>query len=387
MYAAPTEVRRRHHRAQRRLDRTLGIGEEVGDASERFVRLGVEHMQDRSDQQRMAGLLPMVPPFQRALRVDQNIGDVLDVTHLPFAAAHFKQRVVRGALRIRRIEQQHGSETGPPAGSQSPVLAFDVVDDRRSRPGQEGWNDQADALAASGRRETQHMLGTVVAEVAVAPAAEEHAVRAEEAGMAHFTRLCPARGPVGRAPFDLPRPPDRHGDGHDDRGDAAGRRDIGALDENITCVGVVGEPPPEEGRRLVDGPAEDIKPGVAELRLEAELPCGPFRRSPDEGKNDGADEEHLSPEDLGRVHGDEGSAKVWGRTASAELGRASYRMLWRTNRTVVKVGSRPHNCRSLQSQRGRVMPRRRHWRFVSALALMAKGMNRVADQFAARRLG
>src|SRR5579863_4222810 len=174
--------------------------------------------------------------------------------------------------------------------------------------------------------------------------------------MAHFTRLCPARGPVGRAPFDLPRPPDRHGDGHDDRGDAAGRRDIGALDENITCVGVVGEPPPEEGRRLVDGPAEDVKPGVAELRLEVELPCGPFRRRPDEGKHDGADAEHLSPEDLGRVHGDEGSVEVWGRTASAELGRARYRMLWRTNRTVVKVSSRLHNCRSLQSQWGRVMP-------------------------------
>ena len=128
-------------------------------------------------------------------------------------------------------------------------------------------------------------------------------------------------------PLGLPRPPDRHGDGHDDRGDAAGRRDIGALDEDLARIGVVGEPPPEEGRRLVDGPAEDIKPGVAELRLEAELPCGPFRRRPDEGEHDGADEEHLAPEDLGRVHGDEGSAKVWGRTASLKFGPACYRML------------------------------------------------------------
>ena len=88
------EVRRGHHRAQRRLDRTARIGEEVGDAGERLVGLGIEHVQDRADQQRMAGLLPVVPALQRALRIDQDVGDVLDVANLPFAAADLQQRIV-----------------------------------------------------------------------------------------------------------------------------------------------------------------------------------------------------------------------------------------------------------------------------------------------------
>ena len=51
MHAEFAEMRRRHHRAQRRLDRAARVGEEVGDASERLVRLGVEHVQDRANQQ------------------------------------------------------------------------------------------------------------------------------------------------------------------------------------------------------------------------------------------------------------------------------------------------------------------------------------------------
>jgi hypothetical protein len=61
MHPSFAQVRSGHHRSQRRLDRLARIGEEVGDAGERFVGLGVEHMQDGADQQRVAGLLPMVP--------------------------------------------------------------------------------------------------------------------------------------------------------------------------------------------------------------------------------------------------------------------------------------------------------------------------------------
>ena len=63
-----------------------------------------------------------------------------------------------------------------PAGRQRPVLALDVVDDRRARPGQQRRHDEADAFAGAGRREAQHMLRTVVAEIVVAPAAEHDAV-------------------------------------------------------------------------------------------------------------------------------------------------------------------------------------------------------------------
>ena len=186
MHAAFAEMRRRHHRAQRRLDRATRVGEEVGDASERLVRLGVEHVQDRADQQRVAGLLPVVPPLQRALGIDQDVGDVLDVADFPFAAADLEQRIVGGARRVGRIEQQHAAEPRPPAGGQRPVLALDVVDDRRAGPGQQRRDDETDALAGTGRREAQHMLRTVVAQIVVAPSAEQHAIVAEQAGLSNF---------------------------------------------------------------------------------------------------------------------------------------------------------------------------------------------------------
>ena len=165
MNACFAKMRRRHHRAQRRLDRPPRIGEEVGDAGERLVRLGVEDMQDGADQKRMAGLLPVVPPLQRAFGIDQHVGDVLDVADFPFAAADLEQRIVGGARGVGRIEQQHAAEARAPAGGQRPVLALDVVDDRRARPGQQRRHDEADALAGPRRRETQHMLRAVVAKI------------------------------------------------------------------------------------------------------------------------------------------------------------------------------------------------------------------------------
>ncbi len=123
------EMRRRHHRRQRALDRAPRIGEEARNAGERLVLLGVEDVQDGADQQRVAGLLPMVSPLQRALRIDQDVGDVLDVADLAIAAADLEQRVVGGARRVGRIEQQHAPEARPPAGGELPVLALDVVDD------------------------------------------------------------------------------------------------------------------------------------------------------------------------------------------------------------------------------------------------------------------
>ena len=110
MHAAFAEVRRRHHRSQRRLDRTARVGEEIGDAGERLVRLGVEHVQDGADQQRMAGLLPVVAPLQRALGIDQDVGDVLDVADLPLATTDLQQRIVGGAGGVGRIEQQNAAE-------------------------------------------------------------------------------------------------------------------------------------------------------------------------------------------------------------------------------------------------------------------------------------
>ena len=141
------EMRRAHHGGECRLDRPLGVGQEGGDAGERLVLLGIEDVQDRADQKRVAGLLPVVPLFEAAFGIDQDIGDVLDVADLPLAAPNLQQRIVGGRLRVGRIEQQHATMLGAEAGSELPVLALDVMDDRRTRPGQKRRDDEADALA------------------------------------------------------------------------------------------------------------------------------------------------------------------------------------------------------------------------------------------------
>ena len=48
MNSLRSQMRRCHHRPKGLLDRTLGIREEVGDAGERLVLLGVENVQDGS---------------------------------------------------------------------------------------------------------------------------------------------------------------------------------------------------------------------------------------------------------------------------------------------------------------------------------------------------
>ena len=109
MWPGLAKMRSRHHGAERHLDRPLRVGEETGNTGERLVRFGVEHMENGADQQGMAGLLPMVAPLQRSLGVDQHVSDILDIAHLPLAAANLQQRIVGGRLRVGRIEQQHAA--------------------------------------------------------------------------------------------------------------------------------------------------------------------------------------------------------------------------------------------------------------------------------------
>jgi hypothetical protein len=86
------------------LDRTPRIGQEGGNASQRLVGLGIEDMEDGADQQGMAGLLPVVPAFQRSFGIDEDVGDVLDVAHLPLALSHFEEWIVRCRRPVGRIE-------------------------------------------------------------------------------------------------------------------------------------------------------------------------------------------------------------------------------------------------------------------------------------------
>ena len=149
------------------------------------------------------------------------------------------------------------------------------------------------------------MLRTVVAQIVVSPSAEQRSIMAEQPCLSNFLGFGPTGGAVGGDALRFPGPPDRHGDRHGDGRDPAGGGDVRALDEDVARIRVVGEPPPEEGRRLIDWPAEEFEPWKAELGLEGQTPGDPLRCSPDEGERHGADEDHLAPEDLGRVHGDQ----------------------------------------------------------------------------------
>jgi len=70
-------------------------------------------------------------------------------------------------------------------------------------PGQERWNDQANAFATARRRETRNMLRPVMTQVAPAPATDEHAVIAEKACLVNLADLGPPRRSIGRDPLGL----------------------------------------------------------------------------------------------------------------------------------------------------------------------------------------
>jgi len=82
------------------------LGSEEGcNAGQCFVRFCVEDVEDGADEQRVAGLFPVVTPLDRALGVDQNVGDVLDIANLLGAAPDLEKRVVRCRACVRWIEQ------------------------------------------------------------------------------------------------------------------------------------------------------------------------------------------------------------------------------------------------------------------------------------------
>ncbi len=172
-----------------------------------------------------------------------------------------------------------------------------------------------------------------MAQIVVSPSPEQRSIMASEAGLSNF----PGFGPPGRAisggALCLPGSPYGHGDRHGDGRDPSGGSDVRAFDEDVARIRVVGEPPPKEGRRLIDGPTEEFEPWKAELGLEGQTPSDPLRCSPDEGERHGADEEHLAPEDLGRVHGDLRSGSLPMPTAIAEKSRLASGMLRRAERT------------------------------------------------------
>ncbi len=142
------------------------------------------------------------------------------------------------------------------------------------------------------------MLGAVVAQIVTAELAEHHAVLAEQAGILHLPFGRPARCAVGLGELGFTGSPDRHGDGDDDGDQPTGRGDDSAVEEDAWRVGVVAQPPPEEGERRIDPPAGEQEPGMAELGLEGQRGRGPLGCAPDGGEHGQEDDEDCAPKDF-----------------------------------------------------------------------------------------
>ncbi|OCC24607.1 hypothetical protein MB02_03720 [Croceicoccus estronivorus] len=65
-----------------RIGSAIIAGDGVGHPRERLILLGIKDMEDRADQHRMRGLLPMVAPLEHAFGVDQDVGDILHIAHV-----------------------------------------------------------------------------------------------------------------------------------------------------------------------------------------------------------------------------------------------------------------------------------------------------------------
>src|SRR3546814_13451787 len=131
-----------------------------------------------------------------------------------------------------------------------------------------------------------NMLGAIVAQIGFAEPAEHDPFAPEHPGSAYLAPARPSRRTIGLGLLPFAGAPYRHGDRDDDSGEPARRRDQRALVEDRRRIGVEGEPPPEEGRRQIDGIIAYEEPGFAEPGLEGERRRRPLCRAPDRPQDD-----------------------------------------------------------------------------------------------------
>src|SRR3546814_4171603 len=71
----------RLHPVERRGNRPPRIGQKGRDPGEALVGFGVKDMEDRADEQCVACFFPVISLLEAAFRIDQHIGDILNVAH------------------------------------------------------------------------------------------------------------------------------------------------------------------------------------------------------------------------------------------------------------------------------------------------------------------
>src|SRR5689334_12761933 len=131
----------------------------------------------------------------------------------------------------------------PETRRELPVLALDVVNDGRLRPGQQRRDDKPHTFAGPGWRKAKDVFWTIMTKVVPAPSATYDPVLAEEPGCPHLLPSGPARGSVGFHILGLSRPPHRHSNRGGDRNEAPRSRNVSPLDKDRRRIGVEDEPP------------------------------------------------------------------------------------------------------------------------------------------------
>src|SRR3546814_2722835 len=93
MHPGLAQMRRGHHRPQRGLDRAARIGEEGGDAGQRLVLFRIKDMEDRANQQRMAGLFPVVALLEAAFgRSEEHTSELQSLMRISYAGFRLKKK-------------------------------------------------------------------------------------------------------------------------------------------------------------------------------------------------------------------------------------------------------------------------------------------------------
>jgi hypothetical protein len=293
---------RRHHAMQGEFERARGVGEEVGDAAQRLVGGRIEHVQDGADQECVGGFFPMVAALEGALRVDQDVRDVLHVAHLVRAAADFEQGVVRGRPCICGVEQEAVREARAPPCRQMPVLALDVVDDSGGWPSEKSWDHEPDAFARTRGSEGHDVLGTGVAQIVrlgLRKLAEEDSLAAQQASTRGLPGFRPARGSVGDDALGRASTPSRHGHGAKRGQGTPGSCDASSVQEDGRRICIEGEPPRKQAPREVDRLLAQKEPGSTKLRLVVQGACRPLSARPERGQGHETDDKDLSKKDAG----------------------------------------------------------------------------------------
>ena len=191
--------------------------------------------------------------------------------------AHLEQRIEAGRQGVGRIEQQAVREFGAPAGGELPVLTLHVVDDGGMSPREQGRHDQANALAGAGGCHGQHMLGTVVAQIAAAIESEHDALLGQQTGVLHVGSVRPASRAIGDVLALMAGPPGGSPDGDETAGETPERGNGACACKHVRRLRVERQPPDEQLPGRVELDPKEIDPRGPQRRLVAQHGGGPLR--------------------------------------------------------------------------------------------------------------